>query len=55
MSKKENLLKKLIQKPKPTNFTTRELDTLMKNYGCKKIEGGAEDRVLDICMKLLNV
>lgn len=40
MSKKENLLKKLIQKPKPTNFTTRELDTLMKNCGCKKFEGG---------------
>ncbi len=40
MSKKENLLKKLIQKPIPTNFTTRELDTLMKNCGCKKFEGG---------------
>ena len=40
MSKKENLIKKLMQKPIPTNFTTRELDMLMKNCGCKKFEGG---------------
>ena len=40
MSKKENLIKKLMQKPIPTSFTTRELDTLMKNCGCKKFEGG---------------
>lgn len=40
MSKKENLIKKLMQKPIPTNFTTREFDTLMKNCGCKKFEGG---------------
>ncbi len=40
MSKKDNLLKKLIQRPIPTNFTTRELDALMKNCGCKKFEGG---------------
>ena len=40
MSKKDNLLKKLIRKPIPTSFTTRELDTLMKNCGCKKFEGG---------------
>lgn len=40
MSKKDNLLKKLIQRPIPTSFTTRELDALMKNCGCKKFEGG---------------
>lgn len=40
MSKKDNLIRKLVQKPIPTNFTTREPDTLMKNCGCKKFEGG---------------
>ena len=40
MPKKEDLLRKLLSKPTPTNFTTRELDALMKKCGCKKFEGG---------------
>ena len=40
MSKKDILLKKLIQKPIPKIFSLRELDTLMKNCGCKKFDGG---------------
>lgn len=40
MVKKENLLKKLLAKPAPTNFTVRELDSLMKQLGCQKFEGG---------------
>ncbi len=40
MSKKQNLINKLIRKPTPTNFTLRELDTLMKNCGCVRFEGG---------------
>ncbi|WP_036608017.1 type II toxin-antitoxin system HicA family toxin [Oribacterium sp. P6A1] len=40
MSKKEDLIRKLLSKPMPTNFTTRELDGLMKKCGCSKFEGG---------------
>jgi hypothetical protein len=40
MSKKKELLDKLFKKPYPKNFTTRELDTLMKNCGCSKFQGG---------------
>lgn len=40
MSKKEDLIKKLCSKPTPKNFTTKELDTLMKNCGCEKYSGG---------------
>ena len=40
MPKKEVLLKKLMKKPLPKNFTTRELDTLMKQCGCEKYSGG---------------
>lgn len=40
MPKKEDLLKKLLSKPMPTNFTTRDLDALMKKCGCTKFEGG---------------
>lgn len=40
MSKKNELLEKLFRKPYPKNFTIRELDTLMKNCGCYKFQGG---------------
>ncbi len=40
MSKKKELLEKLYRKPYPKNFTTRELDTLMKNCNCNKFQGG---------------
>ena len=40
MSTKEALLKKLMAKPSPTNYTVRELDSLMKKCGCKKYPGG---------------
>lgn len=36
MPKKEELLKKLLRKPIPKNFTKSELDMLMKKYGCIK-------------------
>ena len=45
MPKKEDLLRKLLSRPTPTNFTTRELDTLMKKCGCKKFEGGRESGI----------
>lgn len=40
MSKKDNLITKLTRRPIPTNFTVRELDSLMKQCGCVKFEGG---------------
>ncbi|MBR5369371.1 MAG: type II toxin-antitoxin system HicA family toxin [Lachnospiraceae bacterium] len=40
MASKDELLKKLLRKPIPSNFTVRELDTLMKKCGCIKFEGG---------------
>lgn len=40
MSKKEELLKKLLRKPIPKNFTKSELDLLMKKCGCEKYSGG---------------
>lgn len=40
MPKKENLIKKLLAKPITTSFTVRELDSLMKQCGCQKFEGG---------------
>lgn len=40
MTKKAVLLRKLMAKPTPTAFTTRELDTLMGQCGCKKFTGG---------------
>ena len=40
MPGKESLLNKLTSKPLPTNFTMRELDTLMKKCGCRKFSGG---------------
>ena len=40
MAKKEKLLGKLLSKPAPKNFTVRELDTLMKECGCSKFQGG---------------
>ena len=40
MSKKDDLLKKLCRKPSPKNFTTRELDALMRLCDCEKFSGG---------------
>lgn len=40
MPKKETLLEKLLRKPSPHNFTTRELDILMSKCGCEKYCGG---------------
>ena len=40
MSKKENLVEKLMNKAIPRNFTTKELDALMGLCGCKKGSGG---------------
>ena len=40
MPKKEDLLTKLLRKPSPSNFTTRELDALMQKCGCSKDRGG---------------
>ncbi len=40
MPSKDALIKKLFSKPSPTNFTIRELDTLMKKCGCQKFSGG---------------
>lgn len=40
MPNKESLLKKLYSKPMPTNFTIKELDSLMKKCGCNKFSGG---------------
>lgn len=36
MAKREDLIAKLCRKPEPKNFTTRELDLLMKQCGCEK-------------------
>lgn len=40
MPTKKDLLKKLMQKSIPRNFTVRELDTLMSKCGCVKFPGG---------------
>ena len=40
MPKKDVLVRKLLSKPMPTNFTVRELDALMSKCGCIKFEGG---------------
>ena len=40
MPKKEELLQKLLSKPMPGNFTTRDLDALMKRCACSKFSGG---------------
>ena len=40
MPSKDTLLKKLTSKPMPTNFTMKELDSLMKKCGCRKFSGG---------------
>lgn len=40
MPKKKDLLEKLCRKPCPNNFTTRELDLLMKKCSCERFEGG---------------
>lgn len=40
MPKKKDLLEKLCRKPRPQNFTTRELDLLMSKCDCEKFSGG---------------
>ncbi|MBP5201084.1 MAG: type II toxin-antitoxin system HicA family toxin [Schwartzia sp.] len=40
MSKKDQLIEKLCRRPLPKNFTTKELDALMGQCGCKKFSGG---------------
>ena len=40
MPSKGVLLKKLMARPSPTNYTVRELDSLMKKCGCRKYSGG---------------
>lgn len=40
MPKKDKLLEKLMQKRMPKNFTTSDLDALMKQCGCQKGAGG---------------
>lgn len=40
MPKKEVLMKKLLKKPIPKNFTIRELNSLMKHCGCTDFSGG---------------
>jgi len=40
MPKKYELIRKLMRKPAPADFTTRELDLLMRKCGCIKFEGG---------------
>lgn len=46
MPKKSDLLEKLLRKPSPKNFTTRELDTLMGKCGCEKYPGGRGSGVI---------
>lgn len=40
MPNKDALIKKLMSKPAPKNFTMRELDALMRKCGCRKFSGG---------------
>lgn len=40
MAKREDLIAKLCRKPEPKNFTTRELELLMRQCGCEKFSGG---------------
>ena len=40
MPKKKDLLNKLLSKPSPSSFTTRELDLLLSKCGCIKSHGG---------------
>ena len=40
MPKKDDLIEKLMRKSIPKNFTTKELDALMRFCGCEKESGG---------------
>lgn len=40
MPKKKDLIEKLCRKPYPKNFTTRELEQLMRKCDCEKFSGG---------------
>ncbi|MBR1633874.1 MAG: type II toxin-antitoxin system HicA family toxin [Lachnospiraceae bacterium] len=51
MPSKDSLLKKLMAKPLPTNYTVRELDSLMKKCGCRKYAGGRGSAVKYVHME----
>ena len=51
MPSKDSLLKKLMAKPLPTNYTVRELDSLMKKCGCRKYSGGRGSAVKYVHME----
>ena len=40
MPSKDTLVRKLLAKPMPKNFTTMELDALMGKSNCEKYQGG---------------
>ena len=40
MPKKADLIEELCRKPKPNNYTKRELDALMSKCNCTKFSGG---------------
>ena len=40
MPSKEELIRRLCEKPMPVDFSVRELNTLMNKCGCSKYEGG---------------
>lgn len=40
MPKKKDLIEKISRRPKPRNFTKRELDLLMSKCNCTKFSGG---------------
>lgn len=40
MDKKQELINKLFSHPIPKNFTTKQLDNLMKYCECEKYQGG---------------
>ena len=48
MPKKDKLIKKLMQKQIPKNFSTNELDALMGQCGCTKHSGGRGSAIMYI-------
>lgn len=55
MPKKEDLIEKICRKPEPRNFTTRELDSLMKQCGCEKFSGGRGSGIGFVHMETMRV
>ena len=55
MPKKEDLIEKICRKPEPRNFTTRELDSLMKQCGCEKFPGGRGSGIGFVHMETMRV